>query len=107
MKCIRKMYTDIQQRIILMHGDLVGRLDEIRGLLLKDIKQRTEAAKLPLPPPVPEYLAERFRTSAAEGRPIEPFPLAEGIDVVAFQFEESTRKFRSSAPLTLTPEPGQ
>ena len=42
-----------------------------------------------------------------DSRPIEPFPLAEGIDAVAFHFEESTRKFRSFAPLILTPEPTQ
>jgi hypothetical protein len=103
------MYADIQQRILLMHGDLVGRLDEIRGLLLKDVREGTEAAKLPLPilPSVPEYLAERFKDRAVEARSIEPFPLAEGIDAVAFHFEESTRKFRSIPPLILTPEPAQ
>jgi hypothetical protein len=105
----RKMYADIQQRILLMHGDLAGRLDEIRGLLLKDVREGTETAKLPLPalPPVPEYLAEKFKAKAVVDRPIEPFPLAEGIDAVAFHFEESTRKFRSFAPLILKPEPAQ
>jgi hypothetical protein len=103
------MYADIQQRILLMHGDLAGKLDEIKGLLLKDVREGTEIAKLPLPtlPPVPGYLAEKFKAKAADSRPIEPFPLAEGIDAVAFHLEESTRKFRSFAPLILKPEPAQ
>ncbi|ERF73016.1 hypothetical protein EPUS_07110 [Endocarpon pusillum Z07020] len=104
-----KIYADIQQRIILMHGDLVGRLNEIKGLLLGDVREETGTTRLPLSalPLVPEYLSEKFKATAMDTRPIEPFPLAEGIDAVAFYFEESTRKFRSFAPLMLTPEPTQ
>lgn len=92
-----------------MHGDLVGRLNEIKGVLLKNVEEEREIAKLPLPilPSIPEYLAEKFQAKAVESRPIDPFPLADGIDAVAFHFEESTRKFRSFTTLILTPEPAQ
>lgn len=58
-------------------------------------------------PSVAEYLAKKVKAKALESRPIEPIPLAEGIDAVAFHYEESTRKFRSFALLSVTPEPAQ
>jgi hypothetical protein len=88
-------------------GDLVGRLDEIKGLLQKNVRVVTQAAKLSLPvlQPSTEHLAEMFKVKTLDGRTIEVFPLAECINVVAFHFEYSTRKFRSFAPPILTSEP--
>jgi hypothetical protein len=103
------MYADIRQRILIMHLDLADRMDEIKGLLVKNVKEGSEIADSPSPalPSVPEYLAEKFKANALQTRSTEPFPLAEGVDAVAFHFEESTRNFRSFAPLNLTPKPAQ
>jgi hypothetical protein len=103
------MYADLTRIILEVHGDLVGRLDELKAIILSDVREATDSleSQSPALPTVPDYLAEKFQTIASELKPTNPFPLVDCIDAVAYHFENSTRKFRENPPLLMKPDPGE
>lgn len=103
------MYADLSRIVLEMHGDLAGRLDELKAIMLSNVRQATDSLENQSPalPEVPDYLAERFQAIASQSKPTNPLPLVDCIDAVAYHFENSTRKFRENPPLLMKPDPGE
>jgi hypothetical protein len=103
------MYADLSRIVLEMHGDLAGRLDELKAIMLSNVREATDSLENQSPalPEVPDYLAERFQTIASQSKPTNPLPLVDCIDAVAYHFENSTRKFRENPPLLMKPDPGE
>jgi hypothetical protein len=103
------MYADLTRILLEVHGDLVGRLEELRAIMLPDVREATSSLENRNPdlPDVPDYLAQKFQTIASESKPTTPLSLIECIDAVAYHLENSTRKFRENLPLLVQPDPGE
>jgi len=103
------MYADLTRIILEVHGDLVGRLDELKAIILSDVRVATDSleSQSPALPDVPDYLVERFQAIASQSNSTNPLPLISCIDAVAYHFEKSTRKFRENPPLLMKPDPAE
>jgi hypothetical protein len=112
-----KLFLDIQQEILNVRLDIADlgenifrRFDLLEGILIKNVARETAKVTIAVPeqlPPVPDYLDKRFTEAAAPKVKNELFPLADGVDALAFHFDKSTVKFRPASPLIVTPEPMQ
>jgi hypothetical protein len=112
-----KLFSDLQQEVLNVRLDIADlgvnifrRFDRMEGILVKNIVVETEKMTVPVEeqlPTVPEYLSQRFEEAAAPRIKGEAFPLADGVDALAFHFDKSTVKFRPVFPLMVTPEPLQ
>ncbi len=90
--------------------NIFRRFDLLEGILVKNVALETAKVTQPVQehlPPVPEYLSKPFEEAAAPRVKNEPFPLADGVDALAFHFDKSTVKFRPTSPLIVTPDPLQ
>ena len=78
------MYADLTRIILEVHGDLVGRLDELRAIILSDVREATDSLEdqSPALPDVPGYLAEKFQAIASQSKSTNPLPLIDCIDAV-------------------------